>query len=483
MLDTKRVPPRARRAVAAVRAVVVRVQATEVTFLAAAVAYYAFLSLLPALLLLLVVASALGGDALADALVGAAGGFLTPAGETVVRNAVSNAAGRSGATLLGLVVLLWSVLKVFRALDIAFLKVYGSEAPASLVAQVRDGLVAVVGIGAGLAAMIAIGALVASTRLQLLVDLFGILVLPAVLSVVFLPLYYVFPDVEMSVAEALPGAVFAAVGWTALQAGFQIYAANAAQYETYGVLGGVLLLVTWFYLAAVVLLVGAVVNVVLAGRHTPGVDDDDLAAVHDGEVPEADREGRGVHGGDDRLGDRQLQHAGGRKSRTTAMEEEDDRRGEDTDAAPRGGSDGEREAGDGGRAGTEEGVDPAGAPDVVELQREVRRLRRQLTEVEDDVEAKTVTQSEVESDLRRYVRKRMRRGHARGWGPYLVLLYGTVLTLGAFYWLDGLVAIGAMIVLALSTLGLYVLFVMFGIGLNLAGTPVRALESIRRRRE
>ena len=130
-----------------------------------------------------------------------------------------------------------------------------------------------------------------------------------------------------------------------------------------------------------------------------------------------------------------------------------------------------------------EEVDPAGAPDITELQREVARLRSQLDEFEEDIESRTVERPKLKSELRRYVRRRMRRGHARGWGPYLVLLYGTVATLGAFYWLDGIYAIGAMIILGLSTLGLYVLFILFGIGLNVAGVPFRAIDAYRRRRE
>jgi len=83
----------------------------------------------------------------------------------------------------------------------------------------------------------------------------------------------------------------------------------------------------------------------------------------------------------------------------------------------------------------------------------VSRLRTEFDAFEDDVERRTVDKPAVESELKRYVRSRMRRGHARGWGPYLVLLYGTVLILGAFSFLDGLYAIAAMLILGLSTLG------------------------------
>jgi len=67
----------------------------------------------------------------------------------------------------------------------------------------------------------------------------------------------------------------------------------------------------------------------------------------------------------------------------------------------------------------------------------------------------------------------MRRGHARGWGPYLVLLYGTVLILGAFSFLDGLYAIAAMLILGLSTLGLYTPLSSSASGSTCSKTPAK----------
>jgi YihY family inner membrane protein len=243
--------------------VVTRARAVGITFLAAAVAYYAFLSLLPALLLVLAIGSALGGEMLANALVAAAGDLLAPAGEALVREALENAAGRTGATVLGMGLLLWSMLKVFRGLDVAFMKVYSVEGAASLTDQIRDGVVAVGGVGGGLGIMFVVGAGLSALDLDPGLGVLGILTLPGVLAVVFLPLFYVFPDVDLSLRSVLPGTLLAALGWTVLQTGFQIYAGNAGQYQAYGVLGGVLLLVMWFYFAAIVLLFGAVVNVIV----------------------------------------------------------------------------------------------------------------------------------------------------------------------------------------------------------------------------
>jgi Flp pilus assembly protein TadB len=92
-------------------------------------------------------------------------------------------------------------------------------------------------------------------------------------------------------------------------------------------------------------------------------------------------------------------------------------------------------------------------------------LGERVSALEAELEATTVAREDLEAELRRYVRRRQRRGHARGWGPYLVLLYGTAMSIGAFYFLSGGWAILAMVVVWLSTLGLYVAFVLAGMGI------------------
>ncbi|WP_435097183.1 YihY/virulence factor BrkB family protein [Halorubrum sp. N11] len=413
----------------------------QVTFLAAAIAYYAFVSLIPALLLLVVVATAVFGEVIASELLTAAGDFLTPTGRETIAAAISSAGGRTGASVFGVVVLLWSTLKVFRGLDTAFAELYGVKEPPDFVKQLTDAGSVVLAVGVGISVMVVVGGFVAAADAVPAVETASILVLPGLLAVVFLPMYYLLPEPDIGFREALPGAAVAAVGWTLLQAGFQVYAASAGQFQLYGVIGGVLLFVTWLYLAAIVVVVGGVVNVVLAGR-------DQVAPAS----------GAGLGGGPTAIDhgvDRQLQHA---RHRRTGMNGE---------------SDGAGDAGDEER--------PAGAPDVAALEDEVSRLRSEFDAFEDDVERRTVDKPAVESELKRYVRSQMRRGHARGWGPYLVLLYGTVLILGAFSFLDGLYAIAAMLILGLSTLGLYTLFIVVGIGLNLLETPGKALDYARNR--
>jgi len=252
-------------AVALAREVVDLLRGEQVTFLAAGIAYYAFVSVLPALLLLLAVASALGGDDLATRVVEATGDALSPVGQDLLRETLVSAAGRAPATLVSLPLLAWSTLKVFRGLSIAFGRIYRTDSTPSLVEQVRDAATALGAVGLGLAALVAVGTAIGYADVAF-VGLFGTLALVAVLTVVFLPLYYVFPDVDTSIRAVLPGTLLAAVGWTVLGTAFRLYAVSADQFALYGILGAVLLLVTWFYVGSLVLLAGATLNAVLAAR-------------------------------------------------------------------------------------------------------------------------------------------------------------------------------------------------------------------------
>jgi membrane protein len=407
------------------RGVVNGAQSDRITFIAGSLAYYAFISLLPLLLLALVAASTFGDAGTVEALVARATETLGEQAGVVVRDALTGATGRGGATLLGVAVLLWSGLKLFRGLDIAFSEVYGHPGPESIVDQFRNATVTLGAVGVAVAATVAVGALISLSGVGGVLEgvggagavaVLGTLTLVAGLTAAFLPLYYLLPGTDVSVREALPGAVFAAVGWTLLQTGFRVYAEFAGSYEAYGVLGGVLLLLTFLYFGGLVLLLGVVLNAVLAGRAN---EETGLAETEE-PTPEPTAVLEGIMTRD-RLDD------------------------EVSDA---------------------------------ELREELERLYDELDRFEERVDDRTVHREEIESDLKRYVRKQVRRGKARGWGPYLVLLYGTAMTLGAFVALSGGWAILAMLVIWLSTLGLYVLMLLVGTTATVAGLPGRLKDRL-----
>jgi YihY family inner membrane protein len=408
------------------KSIVEAARSEQITFLAASLAYYTFVSLMPLLLLFVVVATAIGGEGVATTAVERVGGILSPGGEDLLEAALTSDEGRGSATVVGIAFLLWGGLKVFRGLDVAFAQVYGTEGPDSFLDQLKDAVVALAAVGGGIAISAVAGALISLSGFAFA----GVLGTPAIavaLTVAFLPLYVILPDPDVRIREAVPGAVLAAGGWTLLGTGFRVYAENAAGFQLYGVIGGVLLLVTWFYLGGIVLLLGGVLNAVLAER----ADADDV--------------------------NRQLQQEPLRASGQRPSMTDDN----------------------GGRSAADTDSDADGVDADADRDAELEELRERLAEFEDEIDDRTVHRDEIESDLERYVRRRVRRGHARGWGPYLVLLYGTLMTLGAFYFLSGGWAILAMLVIWLSTLGLYTLMLIVGVTFTAAGVPGRLRDRVQ----
>lgn len=250
-----------------VRTVAGQMSEDNVSFLAASIAYYAFFSIVPLLLLTLSIGSFIGGEAFAERIVGVVGEHLSSSGQELVSGAVYNPEGRAGASIVGVLGLTWSAIKVMRAVDTSFDVIYAHTLETSLVTQIKNGLTVLVLVGVGVVVMVGAGTVIGQPGFVDVpyVNVLGWIVLVVGLFVVFLPLYYVMPPHEMTVRKALPGTLIAAIGWVFLQVGFQIYSTRAANFEAYGILGGVLLFLTWLYFAAILVLLGAVVNAVLEG--------------------------------------------------------------------------------------------------------------------------------------------------------------------------------------------------------------------------
>ena len=255
-----------RGATATARAIVRGVRRENVSLLAASIAYSAFVSLLPLLAILLFVTLAIGRETLAERVVELTEGVLVPTAQGVLAEALVNASARAGASLVGAVTLLWGTLKVFRGLDVAFSEIYETTGEDSFLDQLKDSFVVFVALAFAVVMAVAAGAVFAIFEDHPFVGLLNPLLIVVGLSVSFFPIYYVFPDLDLSVREVVPGVLTAAVGWTVLQTLFQLYVVLVDGREVYGVLGGILLLLTWLYLGGFLLLLGGVVNAVLAGR-------------------------------------------------------------------------------------------------------------------------------------------------------------------------------------------------------------------------
>lgn len=249
-----------------VREIVRLAREKEITFLAGSIAFFAFVSLVPAMVLVLAIGSVLGGEAFAAGLVGLVEQALSEEGSEVLQTALADTTGLAGASAIGVLVLLWSTLRVFRALDIAFDRIYQVDVHTSLPEQLLNGAIVVLSITTTLMGLL----LVRRTVSWLAVPYATVLSIPLIffgLIAVLAPLYYVMPPAAVSMREILPGTLVAVLGLLLLHQLFHIYTFYAGQYQAYGFMGAVLLFLLWLYIGAIILLAGAVVNAVLASTN------------------------------------------------------------------------------------------------------------------------------------------------------------------------------------------------------------------------
>ena len=247
------------------REVVEIFRSENVTFKAAAITYYALASFIPLLVVALAVLSLFGA---ADALVQALRSSLPQNGVEILNQVLTDTQGHAAAGAIGLLVALWSAIKVFRGMIVAFDGIYRVGSDLSLLDQIEKSLLALglLFLGFVLLAVVSV-ALTYFTFPIPFPTLVGNVVAVLVLALTFLPLYYVLPPIPVTVRHAVPGTLVAAVGWVLLQVAFFYYAQNAGSYAAYGALGAVLLVITFLYFGAILFLLGVVVNVAIE----PGV--------------------------------------------------------------------------------------------------------------------------------------------------------------------------------------------------------------------
>ncbi|MDQ0159803.1 membrane protein [Alkalibacillus salilacus] len=90
-------------------------------------------------------------------------------------------------------------------------------------------------------------------------------VVSALMMIFVLTLLYILaPNVRVKIRHALPGAIVAMLGWQLVSLGFSYYVTNFAAYSaTYGSLAGVIILMIWLFLSGMMILIGGEVNAIL----------------------------------------------------------------------------------------------------------------------------------------------------------------------------------------------------------------------------
>lgn len=230
----------------------------QIRYPAAALAYYAFVSFVP----LLTIVFALVGDRAFARLERTTPQFLTPQAQDLVQQSLSTASGRLAAGVLAVLVLIWSSLNIVGDVRTVVERVegVGDRSPR---ARLRDSAVILWSLGTAMLVIAGTSVLFESAPGGPLLSALGFLSLWLALSVVFVPLYFVTSIRMTELRDAVPGAVTAGLGWTVIHTGVLFYASNAGQYAIYGVLSGVIIILTSLYLAAAVLLTGIIINVVV----------------------------------------------------------------------------------------------------------------------------------------------------------------------------------------------------------------------------
>jgi len=85
-----------------------------------------------------------------------------------------------------------------------------------------------------------------------------------ILFIVFTSLYFFAPNKKLKVREVISGAFFATFGWMFVSLGFSYYVSSFGNYSaTYGSLGGIIVLMIWFYLSGLIIILGGEINAIL----------------------------------------------------------------------------------------------------------------------------------------------------------------------------------------------------------------------------
>lgn len=247
-------------------------------YLAALITYYGFLSLFPLLLLLVTILGyTLDGDPhlRAQLITSAVKQFPGLSKQTTGLEALS---GSWVALLVGIVGSLYGALGVSQATQNALNKAWGvsrNQRPNPIMARLR-GLLFLVVAGVALLATAALSVL--TTHVHALGSHLGLvffvpmrLLIIAVNAALFLAAFRVLTARDVSERQALPGAIFAALAWQALQEFTNLYFTEkvAKSSAAYGLFAVVLGLLAYIYLAAVSVVIAAEVNVVKAERLWP----------------------------------------------------------------------------------------------------------------------------------------------------------------------------------------------------------------------
>ncbi len=85
-----------------------------------------------------------------------------------------------------------------------------------------------------------------------------------ILILVFTVLYWFGPNLHIRIRDAIPGAIFTSIGWILSSLLFAFYVDNFGNYAAaYGSIGGIIILILWFYITGIFIIIGGELNAFL----------------------------------------------------------------------------------------------------------------------------------------------------------------------------------------------------------------------------
>jgi membrane protein len=260
--------------------------ADNVLGLAAQLAYYFLLALVPAIVFLVALTSFFPPDVIDQMMTGLAA-FAPPDVLSIIEEQIRSLRGgdHGGVLTFGLLFALWSSSAAVVSITDALNRAYDIEEgrPWWKVRLVAIGLTLSLALFVLVAfTLVMIGPTLAESIAQRVglgsafATAWKIVQWPVVFALIAIAiavLNYFAPDAEQDWTWVSPGAVLATALWLIASLAFKIYITNFADYNaTYGSLGGVIVLMLWFYISGVAILIGAEMNAEIEHASPHGKD-------------------------------------------------------------------------------------------------------------------------------------------------------------------------------------------------------------------
>ena len=267
---------------AAVKRTVREFSSDSVTDWAAALTYYAMLSIFPGLLVLLSLIG-LAGESTTDELITNLGQAAPGSVREIILVAVDNlqdSRGTAGITaVVAFAAAFWSASGYIAAFMRASNAIYDvpEGRPVWKTLPIRLGITLLV---TALLAITGLAVVLTGTLARHAGDLVGVgstavtvwdiakwPVLVLIVSFIFALLYWASPNAKQGFRWVSPGGILAVLLWLTASAAFAIYVANFGSYnKTYGSLASVIIFLVWLWISNIAILVGAELNAELRTR-------------------------------------------------------------------------------------------------------------------------------------------------------------------------------------------------------------------------